>query len=99
MQLRQAYTRHAHERHAYVSGYTTWRCRRHNYLDVAKSLWFEGFNILSPHALHLPVCRSKKAMPPLPQLGNDVLDRTIRNIEQAQGRPRHHTTAADILQV
>lgn len=36
-------------------------------------------------------------MPPPPQPGNDVLDRTIRNIEQAQGRPRHHTTAADIV--
>jgi hypothetical protein len=39
----------------------------------------------------------KKAMPP-PVFDGDVLDRTIRNIEQAQGRPRHHTTAADILQ-
>lgn len=39
-----------------------------------------------------------KAMPPPPELGNDVLDRTIRNIEQAQGYSRHHTTAADILQ-
>ena len=39
-----------------------------------------------------------KAMPPPPGLGNDVLDRTIRNIEQAQGHSRHRTTAADILQ-
>ena len=46
---------------------------------------------------HSAVRRSEKAMPPPPQLGNDVLDRTIRNIEQAQGRPRHHTSAADIL--
>ena len=37
-------------------------------------------------------------MPPPPQIGNDVLDRTIRNIEQAQGCPRHRTTAADVLQ-
>ncbi|KAM0705991.1 hypothetical protein Q7P35_007351 [Cladosporium inversicolor] len=37
-------------------------------------------------------------MPPPPQLGNDVLDRTIRNIEQAQGLSRHHISAADILQ-
>jgi len=38
-------------------------------------------------------------MPPPPDLDGDVLDRTIRNIEQAQGLSRHHTTAADILQV
>ena len=37
-------------------------------------------------------------MPPLPRLHDDVLDRTIRNIEQAQGKCRHRTTAADILQ-
>ena len=37
-------------------------------------------------------------MPPPLQLDTDVLDRTIRNIEQAQGHSRHHTTAADILQ-
>lgn len=37
-------------------------------------------------------------MPQPPQLDTDVLDRTMRNIEQAQGRARHHTTAADILQ-
>lgn len=37
-------------------------------------------------------------MPPAPQFVDDVLDRTIHNIEQAQGRSRHHTTAADILQ-
>ena len=35
--------------------------------------------------------------PPL-QPSNDVLDRTVRNIEQAQGLPRHHATTADILQ-
>jgi len=40
----------------------------------------------------------KKAMPPPLELNGDVLDRTIRNIEQAQGRSRHQTTAADILQ-
>ena len=33
-----------------------------------------------------------------PQLKDDVIDRTIRNIEQAQGRARHHITTADILQ-
>ena len=38
-------------------------------------------------------------MPPPPQIGNNVLDRTIRNIEQAQWLSRHRTTAADILQV
>lgn len=37
-------------------------------------------------------------MPPPIQLDSDVLDRTIRNIEQAQGRVRRHTTTADILQ-
>jgi hypothetical protein len=37
-------------------------------------------------------------MPPPLQLDTDVLDRTIRNIEQAQGHSRHHTTAAEILQ-
>jgi hypothetical protein len=40
----------------------------------------------------------KKAMPPPPVFDGDVLDRTIRNIEQGQGRSRHHTSAADILQ-
>ena len=37
-------------------------------------------------------------MPPPMQLDSDVLARTIRNIEQAQGRARRHTTTADILQ-
>lgn len=37
-------------------------------------------------------------MSPPTQLNNDVVDRTIRNIEQAQGLRRRKTTAADILQ-
>lgn len=37
-------------------------------------------------------------MPPPTQLDDDVLDRTIRNIEQAQGHSRHRTTTANILQ-
>jgi hypothetical protein len=37
-------------------------------------------------------------MPPPPQLYGDVLDRTIRSLEQAQGHVRHRTTAAQILQ-
>jgi hypothetical protein len=37
-------------------------------------------------------------MPPHSQLATDLLDRTIRNIEQAQGHICHRTTAADIIQ-
>jgi hypothetical protein len=61
-------------------------------------LWYENMNITLIACTSLGCPPEKKAMPPPPQLGTDVLDRTIRNIEQAQGRARHHTTAADVLQ-
>lgn len=48
--------------------------------------------------LHLADRWKESAMPPPTQLDDDVLVRTIRNIEQAQGHSRHRTTTANILQ-
>lgn len=97
MQLCQAYTRHAHERHAYVSRQPTWQGRYISF-DMPSGLWYANMNIAFAAHTALDCPTEEKAMPPPPQLGTDVLDRTIRNIEQAQGRARHHTTAAGILQ-
>jgi hypothetical protein len=44
------------------------------------------------------ITRARGAMSIPAQYHNSVLDRTIRNIEQAQGLLRHHTAAADIFQ-
>jgi hypothetical protein len=60
-------------------------------------LWYANMHFAFVAYTTLSCPPEKKAMPPLPDLGNGVLDRTIRNIEQAQGHARHHTTAADIL--
>jgi len=98
MQLRQAYTRHAHERHAYVSNCLTRRRRRYIYSDMPVGLWYANMNIAFAAHIALDCPTEEKAMPPPPQLDTGVLDRTIRNIEQAQGYSRHNTTAANILQ-
>lgn len=51
------------------------------------------------HALRFALTTSAKAtMPPTENSHSDLLARTIRNIEQAQGRLRHHATAGDIMQ-
>jgi len=63
------------------------------------SLWCWNMNIAHiARKAFTWLSAGKRAMPPPAQLSNDVLDRTIRNIEQAQGHSRNRTTAADILQ-
>ena len=62
------------------------------------SLWCWNMSIAHIARKAFTWLSAESAMSPPTQLDNDVLDRTIRNIEQAQGHSRHRTTAADILQ-
>jgi hypothetical protein len=66
--------------------------------EVRLHLWCESMNLVQAACTSLCSAHySKNTMPP-PQLCNTVLARTIRNIEQAQGLIRHHTTTGDLLQ-
>lgn len=68
-------------------------------MAALKHLTREILTSLPLHALHFALTtRAKATMPPPENPHNDLLARIIRNIEQAQGRLRHHATTVDIVQ-